>query len=127
MAKLDMVGLTVNSIAASLAFYRLLGMDIPDAPEVEDYFEVITPEGYRVSWNTVEMVKGIDPEWKEPVGQRIGLAFKCDSPAEVDELFNKATAAGYRSHMEPWDAFWGQRYSVLIDPDGCLVDVFAAL
>ncbi|MEO5952200.1 MAG: VOC family protein, partial [Chloroflexia bacterium] len=125
MAKLDMVGLTVNNMAESLAFYKLLGLEVPKVPEGEDYAEVITPEGYRVSWNTVEMIKGIDPDWKEPVGQRIGLAFKCSSPAEVDELYNKATAAGYHGHKEPWDAFWGQRYAVLLDPDGSTVDIFA--
>ncbi len=28
---------------------------------------------------------------------------------------------------EPWDAFWGQRYAVIADPDGNTVDLFAAL
>ena len=127
MAKLDMVGLTVKDMAASLAFYRLLGLDIPEVAEGEDFAEVITPEGYRVSWNNVEMVKGIDPHWVEPVGQRIGLAFKCDSPAEVDELYRKVLDAGYKGHKEPWDAFWGQRYAVVLDPDGSTVDLFAPL
>jgi uncharacterized glyoxalase superfamily protein PhnB len=127
MAKLDMVGLTVNNMAASLAFYRLLGLDIPEVAEGEDFAEVITPEGYRISWNNVEMVKGIDPHWVEPVGQRIGLAFKCDSPAEVDELYRKVLEAGYKGHKEPWDAFWGQRYAVVLDPDGSTVDLFAPL
>ena len=127
MAKLDMVGLTVKDMAASLAFYRLLGLDIPEVAEGEDFAEVITPEGYRVSWNNVEMVKGIDPHWVEPVGQRIGLAFKCDSPAQVDELYRKVLDAGYKGHKEPWDAFWGQRYAVVLDPDGSTVDLFAAL
>jgi uncharacterized glyoxalase superfamily protein PhnB len=119
--------LTVNNMAASLAFYRLLGLDIPEVAEGEDFAEVITPEGYRISWNNVEMVKGIDPHWVEPVGQRIGLAFKCDSPAEVDELYRKVLDAGYKGHKEPWDAFWGQRYAVVLDPDGSTVDLFATL
>ena len=127
MAKIDMVGLTVRDMSASLTFYRLLGLEIPEVAEGEDYAEVITPEGYRISWNNVEMVKGIDPDWVEPVGQRIGLAFKCDSPAEVDALYRKVVDAGYKGHKEPWDAFWGQRYAVVVDPDGSSVDLFAAL
>ena len=27
--------------------------------------------------------------------------------------------------MKPWDAFWGQRYAVLHDPDGHQVDLYA--
>jgi uncharacterized glyoxalase superfamily protein PhnB len=27
----------------------------------------------------------------------------------------------------PWDAFWGQRYAFLQDPDGNRVDLFAPL
>ena len=30
-------------------------------------------------------------------------------------------------HHEPWDAFWGQRYATVLDPDGNSVDLFAAL
>jgi catechol 2,3-dioxygenase-like lactoylglutathione lyase family enzyme len=125
--QLDMIGLTVRDMAASLAFYRLLGLAVKDPPPGEPYVDVITPNGYRVSWNSVEMVKSIDPHWVEPVGQRVGLAFKCDSPAEVDAVFAKLTGAGYGARQAPWDAFWGQRYAVVLDPDGNGVDLFAAL
>jgi catechol 2,3-dioxygenase-like lactoylglutathione lyase family enzyme len=125
--KPDMVGMTVSDMAATLRFYRLLELDIPEGVEGEPYVEVITPNGYRLSWNSLEMVKSLEPEWVEPAGQRIGLAFKCDSPAEVDALYNKIVASGYTSHKEPWDAFWGQRYAVVLDPDGNKVDLFAPL
>jgi uncharacterized glyoxalase superfamily protein PhnB len=29
--------------------------------------------------------------------------------------------------MEPWDAFWGQRYATAKDPDGNHVDLFASI
>ena len=35
--------------------------------------------------------------------------------------------AGYDGHKEPWDAFWGQRYAQLRDPDGNDVSLFAPL
>jgi uncharacterized glyoxalase superfamily protein PhnB len=114
-------------MAAALDFYRLLGLEIPAGVEGEPFVEVITPNGYRISWNTVAMVKSIDPEWIEPVGQRLSLAFKCDSPAEVDTLYQRIVERGYTGHKEPWDAFWGQRYAVVADPDGATVDLFAAL
>ena len=36
-------------------------------------------------------------------------------------------AAGHRGHLEPFDAFWGQRYATVLDPDGNGVDLYAPL
>lgn len=123
----DMIGFTVRDMTTALRFYRLLGLDIPTGVEHESYVEVITPNGYRLSWNSLEMVKSIDPDWVEPVGQRIGLAFKCDSSAAVDDTYQRIVEGGYRGHKAPWDAFWGQRYAIISDPDGNLIDLFAPL
>ena len=35
--------------------------------------------------------------------------------------------AGFVVVTEPWDAFWGQRYAIVADPDGYMSDLFAAL
>ena len=45
----------------------------------------------------------------------------------MDEIYARVTAAGFHGEKEPWDAFWGQRYAQLQDPDGVPVDLFAAL
>lgn len=123
----DMIGLTVEDMGRALAFYRLLGMTIPEGQEDEPFVEVTTENGYRISWNTVAMVRQIDPTWTAPTGHRMGLAFKCDSAAEVDATYTKMVGAGYTGHKEPWDAFWGQRYAVVVDPDSNLIDLFAPL
>lgn len=123
----DMIGMTVRDMGAALAFYRLLGLAIPEPAAGEDHVEVITPNGYRLAWDTEALVKGLYPDWVAPAGQRLGLAFKCDSPAEVDAAFARLTAAGYAARRAPWDAFWGQRYAVVVDPDGNGVDLFAGL
>jgi uncharacterized glyoxalase superfamily protein PhnB len=57
----------------------------------------------------------------------VGICFLCDSPAEVDKTHADLVAAGYRSHKDPWDAFWGQRYASVVDPDDNVVDLFAPL
>lgn len=125
--RLDLVGIIVEDMAASLAFYRRLGFDIPPEMDREGHVESMAGS-MRVAWDTVEVIRSFDPDWVKPTGsQRIGLAFLCDSPSEVDELFGELTAAGYQGHKEPWDAFWGQRYAVVLDPDGNPVDLFAAL
>lgn len=125
--KLDMIGITAADVDASLAFYRELGLDAPASSNGEPYVEMELPGGIRLSWNALSMVNEIDPEWEEPRGYRMGLAYLCDSPSAVDEHYNKLIAAGYQSHKAPWDAFWGQRYAQILDPDGNIVDLFAAL
>jgi uncharacterized glyoxalase superfamily protein PhnB len=57
----------------------------------------------------------------------MGLAFLCDSPADVDSTYAEILAAGYEGKAPPWDAFWGQRYASVLDPDGNQVDLFAPL
>ena len=126
--RLDVVGLAVHDMAAALAFYRRLGLRIAEGAETEPHVEAPLPGGLRVAWDTVETIRSFDPDWQPPAGSsRVGLAFLVDSPAEVDQLYAELVAAGYRGHREPWDAFWGQRYAVVLDPDGNNVDLFAPL
>jgi uncharacterized glyoxalase superfamily protein PhnB len=119
------MGIVVREMPASLKFYRLLGLDIPPEADTEGHVEVVLAGGFRMAWDTLEVVLMFNDHWEQPTGHRIGIAFKCDSAAEVDDLYNTVIAAGYASHKPPWDAFWGQRYAVVIDPDGNLIDLFA--
>jgi uncharacterized glyoxalase superfamily protein PhnB len=123
----DMVGIVVSDMAASLRFYRRLGLAIPEGVEGEAHVEITTPNGYRIAWDSEELAKSLYPDWQSPQGQRVSLAFKCDSAAEVDALYARLTQAGYAGYREPWDAFWGQRYAVICDPDGTHVELFAGL
>jgi uncharacterized glyoxalase superfamily protein PhnB len=126
MIRPDMIGLVVLDIKRSLAFYRHLGLDVADPKGDEAYVEV-KANGYRISWNSIEMVKKLEPSWVPPKGHRMELAFLCDSPKEVDTAYANLAKAGYAGHKEPWDAFWGQRYAVVVDPDGNHVSIFAPL
>ncbi len=125
MAEPNLMGIVVRDMAAALRFYRLLGLDIPLGADSESHVEYKTQGGFRIAWDTLELIQSLYEDWSEPSGHRTVLAFKCESPTEVDALFQQITQEGYRSHKEPWDAFWGQRYAVVIDPDGNLVDLFA--
>jgi uncharacterized glyoxalase superfamily protein PhnB len=127
MATPNLLGIVVADMAAALRFYRLLGLDIPAAADSEQHVEVTLAGGFRLAWDTLDLVQSIDPQWQEPRGQRMGLAFLCQSAAEVDELYAQVIAAGYRSRTPPWDAFWGQRYAVVVDPDDNPIDLFAPL
>ncbi len=126
--KMDMIGMAVADMGKALAFYRLMGLTFPAEAENEDHVEATLPGGIRIAWDVVSMIRTFDPGWTEPTGSpRISLAFLCDSPAEVDERYAAVLAAGYHGHKEPWDAFWGQRYAVVHDPDGNAIDLFCPL
>ncbi len=125
--RLDLVGIVVRDMKASLEFYRRLGLDIPEGAEEEPHAEATAPSGLRVAWDTVELMQQIDPAWTEPSGgHRLSLAFLCSSPEEVDSAYNELAASGH-GYWEPWDAFWGQRYAIVKDPDGNHIDLFAPL
>ncbi|MEV6792030.1 VOC family protein [Streptomyces sp. NPDC051320] len=125
--RLDAIGLVVADMAASLAFYRRLGLDIPAAADNQPHVEAAMPGGLRVLWDTEEVVRSFDPDWQPPRSSgRTGLCFVCASPAEVDATYAALIGAGHQGHLEPWDAVWGQRYATLLDPDGCEVSLFAA-
>ncbi|WP_267242194.1 VOC family protein [Streptomyces sp. PR69] len=124
--RLDAIGLVVSDMAASLAFYRRLGLDVPAAADSAPHVEAVLPGGLRVLWDTEETLRSFDPHWTRPSGGgRLGLAFLCACPEEVDSVYADLVAAGCRGHLKPWDAFWGQRYAVVLDPDGCEVSLFA--
>jgi uncharacterized glyoxalase superfamily protein PhnB len=123
---LDAIGIIVRDVPHALRFYRLLGLDFPEDAG-GDHVEAVAPSGLRVMIDAEEMVRGFLDDWVEPRGQRMGLAFRCASPAEVDACHARVVAAGFSSAKAPWDAFWGQRYAQVLDPDGNRVDLFAPL
>ena len=124
--KLDAIGIICADMAKSRRFYGLLGLTFPDADD--DHIEATAPNGLRIMLDKLEMIKKLDPEWVPPVGQRMGLAFRCDSPDDVNKQFARVVQAGFRSKdTAPYDAPWGQRYASVFDPDGNIVDLFAAL
>jgi catechol 2,3-dioxygenase-like lactoylglutathione lyase family enzyme len=126
--RFDLIGMTVADMAASLAFYRRLGLDIPEAADTEPHVEYVLPGGIRLAWDTVDVIRSFDADWAPAAGgPNLSVAFLVDSPAEVDETCAALASSGYTVHKEPWDAFWGQRYATVADPDGNHVDLFAAL
>jgi uncharacterized glyoxalase superfamily protein PhnB len=122
---LDAIGIIAQDCAASVAFYALLGVDFKQAGGAE-HFEASTPSGVRLMLDSVALIKSFHPEWKKPSGSGVILCFKQASATDVDRLYAKLTA-GHRGVKEPWDAFWGQRYACVLDPDGNQIDLFAPL
>jgi catechol 2,3-dioxygenase-like lactoylglutathione lyase family enzyme len=126
--RLDLVGLVVNDMATSLAFYRELGLEIPPEADSEDHVETTLPGGLRLAWDAFEVIRSFEPEWTQASGSaRVGFAFLCDSPTDVDTTYERLVGLGYHGRKQPWDAFWGQRYALIDDPDGNDIGLLAPL
>ncbi|MEU3253602.1 VOC family protein [Streptomyces sp. NPDC006997] len=126
--RFDAVGLVVSDMAASVAFYRRLGVEFPEGAAEQPHAEGELGGGVRLLLDSEESVRSFRPGWRAPGGSgRASLVLRCDGPAEVDAGYERLVGAGYRGELKPWDAVWGQRYAVVLDPDGNGVDLFAPL
>jgi uncharacterized glyoxalase superfamily protein PhnB len=123
---LNGIGIVASDMARSLDFYRRLGLGVPDTPG-EGHVDIALPNGWRLMLDSEDEMRKFLPDWVRQPGNQFSLAFQCDSPAEVDEVYSEMVSAGYHGDKDPWDAFWGQRYAKLLDPDGVPVDLYATL
>jgi catechol 2,3-dioxygenase-like lactoylglutathione lyase family enzyme len=122
-AQVSFVLIVVDNMARSLTFYEHLGFKFPAESFAEQHVEVELPGGVRVFWNLVDSVRHFAPDYQPAAHGRLALGFQFDTPDEVDAMFYKLRSLGYRCDRTPWDAPWGQRYAVVYDPDGNLVDL----
>jgi catechol 2,3-dioxygenase-like lactoylglutathione lyase family enzyme len=125
VAELEAFGITTANMTASVRFYGLLGVETTDAGE--EHVEACTTSRVRLMWDTEDLIRRVEPDLPHPVRQRVVLAFRCADPGDVDATYRRMTDAGYEGKTEPWDAFWGQRFAYLRDPDGNTVALFAPL
>jgi uncharacterized glyoxalase superfamily protein PhnB len=120
--QLSAIGFVADDLPRLVAFYRRLGLDLPE--QAEGHVEVRVGS-FRVMFDDAAVIRSFDPD-RDPQ-QRHALAFECKSAADVDALVAELDAEGHHVHLSPFDAPWGQRYAILLDPEGNPVDVFAAL
>ena len=126
MPDLNAIGIAVSNMAESIRFYRLVGLDVPETPG-EGHVDAFLPSGVRFMLDSEDVIRSFLPDWQRSDGNQVSLAIECSSPSEVDEIYARVVAAGFEGEKEPWDAFWGQRYALLGDPDGVRVNLYAAL
>jgi catechol 2,3-dioxygenase-like lactoylglutathione lyase family enzyme len=132
---LNQINIVCGDVEASIAFYRRLGIEIPDARVWR------TPSGGHHAGAAEQSVDraiefGLDSAtfaqhwnaaWKgrTDLRGRVVVGFGVPTRADVDEVFRDMTGAGYRGLQEPYDALWGARYAILEDPDGVAVGLMS--
>jgi predicted lactoylglutathione lyase len=117
---LDQVNLVVSDMERSVAFYRLLGVELPDSgSEWDAHHRSASQAGIDLDLDS-EIFAG---RWNSGIARsgataRVVIGFRIESREGVDAAFARLTAAGYAGQQAPYDAFWGSRYAVVEDPDG---------
>jgi len=125
MNTLDIV---VADISASIAFYRLLGLDFQVDPAYAEHADCGLSSGLHLMLDEEKFTEMARPGWTRANGSPpVFLAFQFDTPAEVDAKYAEIVAAGHEGSREPWDAFWGHRYATVLDPDGNGIDLYCPL
>ena len=126
----DQFNLVVSDMEASVAFYRRLGLRVPDGPpEWRDHHrEVELPGGIHLDLDSVAFARQWNRGWSATPGASMGvLGLRVATRDAVDAIHADLVAAGYATQQEPYDAFWGARYAVVADPDGHAVGLMSPI
>lgn len=120
--RLTQLNIVVADVAAAAAFYERLGLRLrPTPPEWEPHHRTLEADGgLEVDLDSTTFAA----VWGAP---RAGVVVNVDldSREEVDRLYAELTAAGHQGATPPYDAFWGARYAVVLDPDGNCVGLMS--
>lgn len=128
---LNGLNLVARDMQATLAFYRLLGIEIP--PESVwgsgggHHVETDSAGSIDFDLDSEDLAKVYNAAWQRSGGAgRTLIGFRVSSRQAVDDTFKTLTEAGYSGLQEPYDAFWGSRYAIVEDPDGRDVGIMSA-
>jgi len=123
---LDKLNLVVSDMDATVAFYRRLGLTIPDSEVAfqAHHRTARLPDGIDLDFDSVEFARHWDKGWS---GGTAVIGFTLGTREQVDVTYADLTGAGYRGQQEPYDAFWGARYAVVEDPDGNPVGIMSPI
>jgi uncharacterized glyoxalase superfamily protein PhnB len=116
---LHMLNVVVADMAASLDFYRRLGIAAAETAAAEPHVQLRTPGGFSLELDTAESARLWHAGWRaDPGSVPVVIGFSLPTREAVDTGYSELTSAGYAGRQPPFDAFWGARYAIVADPDG---------
>ena len=117
MLGLAQVNLIVTDLERAKEFWTVLGF--PWTPRGHPSAAVI---GFDSGMNLVvhqpDFARHWDPAFAGPSAGSTVVDINVASREAVDDLHDRAVAAGFASSVEPWDTFFGARYAIVCDDDG---------
>jgi uncharacterized glyoxalase superfamily protein PhnB len=127
---LNQLNLVARDFDATLAFYRRLGVEIPERPSHDGirHAEVTLANGFVLEFDNLALARTYNASWRRPGGgSRALIGFRVATRDAVDEHYAALVEAGYEGRQPPYDTFWGARYAVVADPDGNDVGIMSPL
>ncbi len=113
------VHVAVADMARAMDFYRRAGLAVPDDAEEEVHVQIPVADGVHLAFSTPVVIAMYDAAWRGPSPSTATvLQLLLPTRAAVDEMYESLTSAGYRGHLAPLDAFFGDRYCEVDDADG---------
>jgi len=135
--KLNQINIVCGDLDASIAFYRRLGVEIPDAnvwrtPTGGHHANAVdapVDRAIHLDLDSTAFAQCWNTGWKgrADLKGRMVVGFDVPTRADVDAVFRDMTGAGYRGLQEPYDSFWGARYAIIEDPDGIAVGLMSPI
>lgn len=118
--RFNQVNLVVTDLDRSLDFYRLAGLKVEagrEWPPGSDCRHAEVGDQTTLEWDNENFLRVWAPD-ADASKTRTVIGLSLDAASDVDQTFDRLTAAGYNAVQHPYDAFWGARYAIVEDPDG---------
>jgi uncharacterized glyoxalase superfamily protein PhnB len=119
--RLKQINLVARDFETSLAFYRLLGLEIEDhsAPDRVILHASAGEAGeVDLEFDNEALSETYNAGSRRSGSRAVLINFAFETRAAVDAKYAELIAAGHPSRQRPYDTFWGARMAIVADPDG---------
>ena len=121
-AVFDQINLVVRNMERSLAFYRRLGVEIPDqaiwrTPSGMHHISITSPEPCEFAFDSHALAREYNQGFAAERG-RVLIGFRLPTREAVDATYEDLISHEHQGLQPPYDVFWGARFAIVEDPDG---------
>ena len=130
-SSLDQINIVARDLDATVAFYRILGVQLRDPIRTEGgeafHANSMPASGASLEADSERFARVWNRGWESEaeLAGRIVIGLRVADRAAVDRLAEEVVRSGYRLLQPPYDAFWGARYAIVEDPDGIAVGLMS--